>query len=135
MKYITGVYALNIEDSLETCGDWHTSALDWQKVKLVSSEETIFKNWGIEENKSIPEHKEKFNVANTLRAVLDLMIDGQTRYLKGFRDDFFCTDLYNEEFFERVIELRQLDNWCSIDELMRREFMSEWDNFIGGNNL
>lgn len=41
----------------------------------------------------------------------------------------------NKEFFEKVIELRQLDNWNSIDELMRREFMSEWDNFIGVNNL
>lgn len=27
MLYLSGIHAPNIEDSLETCGDWHTSAL------------------------------------------------------------------------------------------------------------
>lgn len=31
MLYITGIQALNIEDSTECCGDWHTSAQDWDK--------------------------------------------------------------------------------------------------------
>ena len=74
MKYISGVFALNIEDSLETCGDWHTSALDWNRIRLVESDNTIFKDYGIERDKKIPEHTGVYNVANTLRAVLDLMI-------------------------------------------------------------
>lgn len=130
MLYITGIYALNIEDSLETCGDWHTSSLDWSNIQLFDSEETIYKDWGIETGKHIPEHNEFYNVANTLRAVLDLMIIGETRYLKGFRNDFFCTDVYNIEFFEKVLKLRSLSNWEDIDNLMKHEFMFEWDNFI-----
>lgn len=133
MLYLTGIHALNIEDSLETCGDWHTSALDWGSIKLQDSNKSIFKDWGIEEGKVIPEHKELYNVANTLRAVLDLMIVGMTDYLKGFRNDFFCTDIYNKEFFSKVIQLKSLDNWKDIDNLMKREFMFEWDNYVKEN--
>ena len=133
MLYISGIHALNIEDSLDTCGDWHTSALQWERIDLLDSDKTIFKDWGIEADKSIPEHDELYNVANTLRAILDLMVKGSTRYLKGFRDDFICTDIYNLEFFEKVWMLRDLPHWEDINSLMKREFMFEWDNFINHN--
>ena len=133
MLYISGIHALNIEDSLETCGDWHTSALQWERIDLLDSDKTIFKDWGIETDKSIPEHDELYNVANTLRAILDLMVKGSTRYLKGFRDDFICTDRYNQEFFEKVVVLRDLPHWNDINNLMKREFMFEWDNFVSHN--
>ena len=32
MEYITGQYALNLSCSLNTTGDWHTSALNWKNV-------------------------------------------------------------------------------------------------------
>lgn len=133
MLYISGIHALNIEDSLETCGDWHTSALQWERIDLLDSDKTIFKDWGIETDKSIPEHEELYNVANTLRAILDLMVKGSTGYLKGFRDDFICTDIYNQEFFEKVVVLRDLPHWNDINNLMKREFMFEWDNFVSHN--
>ena len=133
MLYISGIHALNIEDSLETCGDWHTSALQWERIDLLDSDKTIFKDWGIETDKSIPEHEELYNVANTLRAILDLMVKGSTGYLKGFRDDFICTDRYNQEFFEKVWMLRDLPHWEDINNLMKREFMFEWDNFVSHN--
>lgn len=133
MWYISGIHALNIEDSLETCGDWHTSALQWERIDLLDSDKTIFKDWGIETDKSIPEHEELYNVANTLRAILDLMVKGSTGYLKGFRDDFICTDIYNQEFFEKVVVLRDLPHWNDINNLMKREFMFEWDNFVSHN--
>lgn len=133
MLYISGIHALNIEDSLETCGDWHTSALQWERIDLLDSDKTIFKDWGIETDKSIPEHDELYNVANTLRAILDLMVKGSTGYLKGFRDDFICTDIYNQEFFEKVVVLRDLPHWNDINNLMKREFMFEWDNFVSHN--
>lgn len=133
MLYISGIHALNIEDSLETCGDWHTSALQWERIDLLDSDKTIFKDWGIETDKSIPEHEELYNVANTLRAILDLMVKGSTGYLKGFRDDFICTDIYNEEFFSKVWMLRKLPHWEDINALMKREFMFEWDNFVSHN--
>ena len=130
MQYLTGIHALNIEDNTEDYGDWHTSALNWKNIQLVDSTNTILKDYGIETNKRIPEHDELYNVANTLREILDLMIEGKTKYLKGFRNDFLCTDRYNTEFFEKVIQLKQLSNWEDINCLMRTEFMSSWDIFL-----
>lgn len=132
MIYVSGICALNIEDSLETCGDWHTSALSWSTLDLRDSSKSVFGSWGIESNKRIPEHEELYNVANTLRAVLDLMSDGQVGYLRNFRDDFFCTDKYNEEFFRQVILLRDNKHWNEINDLMKHEFMYEWDSFVEG---
>lgn len=131
MLYLSGVHALNIENTLNTCGDWHTSALDWSNIKLADSSNSVFEDWGIEMNKSIPEHTELYNVADDLRAILDLMQKEENLgYLKGFRDDFICTDEYNDIFFQKVILLRNLKHWHNIDALMQREFMFEWQNFL-----
>lgn len=42
MLYITGIQALNIEDSTECCGDWHTSAQDWSKLNIADSADSRF---------------------------------------------------------------------------------------------
>lgn len=46
MQYISGIHALNIEDSTNACGDWHTSALNWASIQLKDSEKSIFGDWG-----------------------------------------------------------------------------------------
>lgn len=130
MEYITGIHALNIENSLNTCGDWHTSALKWQNIEVLESTKSIFGNWGIEQNKKIPEHKGFYNVANDLRAILDMLEQGRVRYLKGFYNDFIGTDEYNTEFFKKVILLKDSKYWNEINHLMKMEFMWEWDKFI-----
>lgn len=132
MLYISGVHALNIENSLNTCGDWHTSSLNWSDIKLVNSEQSLFGNWGIELNKKIPEHTELFNVANDLRAILDLMLQNNLGFLKGFYDDFICTDEYNAEFFSKVQLLKNCEHWSQIDELMKQEFMFNWIDYCKG---
>ena len=135
MLYLSGIYALNIENTLNTCGDWHTSALDWSNIELEESTNSMFGDWGIELNKHIPEHTELYNVADDLRAILDLMQKKENLgYLKGFRTDFICTDEYNASFFQKVILLRKLEHWADINELMQREFMFEWDNFLERSN-
>ena len=88
MKYITGIYALNLICNLETCGDQHQSALNWQNIRLKESDDNIFKDHGIEFNKKIPEHNETFNVANHIRACLDMLIDRQFNSLQGMNKDF-----------------------------------------------
>lgn len=45
MLYITGIQALNIEDSTECCGDWHTSAQDWSKLNIADSADSRFGDW------------------------------------------------------------------------------------------
>lgn len=46
MLYISDIHALNIEDSTECCGDWHTSAIQWQDLHLKDSEGSIFGDCG-----------------------------------------------------------------------------------------
>jgi hypothetical protein len=130
VRYITGKHALNIENSLNTCGDWHQSALRWQDIDFQETENSLFGEWGIEYNKSIPNHTEKYAVANDLRAILDLMVDNQLGYIKGFRSDWICTDEYNQIFFDKVIQLKQLPHWKDINQLMKYEFMWEWDKYL-----
>lgn len=131
MKYITGIYALNLPCSLETCGDWHTSALDWQKLnsKLRESDNSLFGDYGLEVCDTVPENTGSYYIANTLRALLDLLIDDNIGEAQGIKDDFICNDRYTIEFFEKVIELRNLPNWERINDLMSKEYLFEWDKF------
>lgn len=76
MRYITGIHVLNLSCNLETCGDWHTSALRWRDISFKNTGESIFGDWGIEYGKRIPEHRGTFVVANYIRALLDLLEDG-----------------------------------------------------------
>lgn len=136
MLYITGIQALNIEDSTDCCGDWHTSSQDWSNLNIVDSDKSIYKDWGIETNKKIPSRDDRYNVANTMRAILDMLQDESfLGYLRGFKDDFFCTDNCNNIFFEKVILLRDLPHWNKINHLMKMEFMWDWDRFILNEGL
>ena len=42
MEYITGIHALNLNCAIETCGDWHQSALRWEKIHKEKTEERFF---------------------------------------------------------------------------------------------
>lgn len=127
--YLSGIYALNIPCNLETCGDWHQSALDWHKIILLDENDRFFGSYGIEKNKAIPEHPGTYNVANTLRACLDLMEDSKFSILSGMKRDFLGTSKYNNELFSKVYEMRELNNWTDIDNFMKEEFLMEWIRF------
>ncbi len=48
MKYISEIHALNLNCSLDTCGDWHQSSLIWTPIKLYESNAFIWNDYGIE---------------------------------------------------------------------------------------
>lgn len=129
MKYITGIQALNIENSKNTCGDWHWSGMDWSNLTLAESSNNILGDWGIEGPKEVPDNDELYYVADDMRAVLDLMQEGKTGYLIGFRNDFICTDEYNNEFFSQVLLLKSNKHWDAINKLMEREFKGLWIDY------
>ena len=129
MKYITSEFALNISCELNTNGDWHWGALNWNNPDIRESSESYFGDWGIELDKRIPEHEAHYNVANHIRAILDMMVDGRIGVLNGFRSDFICTDEYNAEIFSKVYELKDFEQWNDINDLMEKEYGSEWIEF------
>lgn len=42
MKYISEIFALNITCSLETCGDWRTSDLNWDNLRFRETDGYIY---------------------------------------------------------------------------------------------
>ena len=126
MQYVTGLYALNLPCTLNTWGDWHTSALRWDRVRIADTEKMFFGEYGIERNKQIPEHTERYNVTNHIRALLDLMQMGLFSVAQGMRDDFIGTREYDDEIFEKVYSMRDLENWTAIDRFMGQEYMMRW---------
>lgn len=129
MRYITGEHALNLSCKLETCGDWHTSALRWKNITFMNSEDSIYGDYGIEPNHRIPEHDEVYYVANHIRALLDLLDMGNFAVAQGMREDFICNEEYTDEVFEQVSKLKEHKNWERIKEFMGKEYKLDWVNF------
>ena len=130
MKYITGIHALNLPCSLLTCGDWHLSSLQWEQPFFRHTADSVFGYYGIEENISIPEHQEKYPVANHIRALLDLLELGKFTLAQGMNKDFICNDDYTDEIFEQVMKLKDSPRWSDIDQFMRKEYFSRWVNYL-----
>ena len=135
MRYITGIHALNLSCALETCGDWHMSALKWRDLTFKDSEDSFLSEYGIEANREIPETSERFFVANHIRALLDLLLDGNFSVAQGMRDDFICNEVYTQEIFIKVSEIMRhvgVDLARKIDEFMCREYKLDWLKFKEG---
>lgn len=128
--YITDIHALNLPCTLDTCGDWHTSAIQWEHPHIRESEGSLFGNYGIEKNKAIPEHTENYNVANHIRAILDLLEEGKFSIAQGMNRDFICNDKYDEEVFDKVYTMKNLRNWQNINDFMKKEYMMKWVNYL-----
>lgn len=134
MKYLSGIFALNINCDLDTCGDWHQSALKWDSFTLLESENSIWGDYGIEKNKTIPGHSTKYNVANHIRALLDLIQQNNFGLAGGMREDFICNDKYNKEIFEKVYMLRNSNKWNDISRFMGKEYCLKWIDFLEEHN-
>lgn len=129
MKYISEIFALNLPCSLETCGDWHTSALNWDNLRFRETDGSIFGEYGIETCDCVPEHEGTYYIADTLRALLDLLEIGNFAAAQGAKNDYICNDMYTNEFFEKVIMLRQRPNWVNIGSFMEKEYeLNGWDS-------
>jgi hypothetical protein len=131
MKYITGMHALNLPCSINTCGDWHASSIHWDvsTVFFKESEDSIFKDYGIEKDKNVHRLDGIFNVANHIRACLDYLEDGEFSLIKQMRNDFICDDSYMLEIFNEVILLKDLPHWPLVDKFIGLEYYRNWLDF------
>lgn len=133
MKYISEIFALNLDCSLETSGDWHQSSINWSKLRFRDTNNEFFKEYGIEKTSNVPFHDGDFYFANTIRALLDLIIDGNFGVAGGMNNDFIDNEKYDNEVFNKVYELINHNNWNNINEFMKREYKMKWINFIRRN--
>ena len=129
MRYITGVHALNLPCSLLTSGDWHQSGIKWDKIRYNDSENSFFGDYGIEPCETVPENDGLYYIANTIRALLDLLEQSNFAVAQGMKEDFICNDNYTKEVFKRVSMMKNLDNWNEIDRFMGKEYLCEWLNY------
>lgn len=132
MKYISLIHALNLPCKLQTCGDWHCAAIQWKNPNMLETEGTIFGEYGIEQNRTIPEHKGKYNVANHIRALLDLLYVGNFTVAQGMNKDFICNSKYDKEIFNQVIKLINIPHWEQIDRFMTKEYLKKWVDYKKG---
>lgn len=135
MLYVSGRAALNIPCQLRTDGDWHRTAIDWDNVRLHKSGDSIFGEYGIERQRDIPWLNAPVNVANHLRALLDLLDDGQLSSARGMRHDFINNEQYTRELMDHVWMLRSRPHWEAIDQLMGREYTMDWVRFKEGKEI
>ena len=135
MRYITVQHALNLPCSLMTSGDWHQSALQWESPFFRESKDSIFGDYGIEHNVSIPEHKGVYDVANHIRALLDLLELGKFTVAQGMNRDYICNNEYTDEIFNQVSKLVDSPLWPEIDCFMGREYYAQWLEYKKGRGL
>ena len=126
MQYITGIHALNLPCSLLSCGDWHSSALQWKRLDIRDSDSSFFGNYGIEYCSSVPENEGTYAKANHIRALLDLLEIGNFSIAQGMNQDFICNDDYTNEIFNKVAQMIALPHWYEIDSFMGMEYYSKW---------
>ena len=132
MKYISLIHALNLPCKLETCGDWHMTGIQWDNLHFLESDNSLWGDYGIETNRKIFGHSENYNVANHIRALLDLLYIGNFSSAQGMNKDFICNSKYDEEIFEMVYMMHKLPNWKDIDRFMQKEYFYKWDKFKEG---
>ena len=130
MLYVSGLYALNLSCSLDTCGDWHHGALNWKNVLFLESADLPWGNKGIEHNRLIPRHNECYNVANHIRALLDLIFLGDFASAQGMRHDFIDNEKYTLEIFKAIEVLKNHENWEIISQFMLKEYKLDWYYYL-----
>ena len=131
MLYISGIHALNLPCSLDTCGDWHASALKWEDITYRNTTESIYGEYGIEKNCSQLERGlETPYVANYIRACLDLLVEGNYPAAQGMNEDYICNPKYDREVFEMVYKAKDMENWEGIQAFMGKEYKMKWLQFL-----
>lgn len=134
MQYITGFHALNCHSSLRA-PDTLPVAVDWTYPEIADTETAFFKDFSIETNKEIPYLTGTHNVANPIRAVLDLVIQGKEKELTGLKHKILANDLLTEELFNKVIELQAQNLWNDVSWSIGCEYGIEWLDFLTSKNI
>lgn len=132
MKYLSGIYALNVPSPDGTPGDWHNSGIDWSHPLYLDADDSIFGEFGIRPA-SIP-GLGVTPVASHIRACLDMLASGNYGTPQGMRDDFIANESLTPIIFNLVLMMRCLPNWHEIELFMLREYGRTWAAFLRNVN-
>lgn len=127
MRYLSGIYALNVPSSDGTPGDWHNSGIDWSHPLYLDTKESIFGDFGVR-----PTFIPGLGVTPTashIRACLDLLASGNYGTPQGMRQDFIANESLTPIIFNLVLMMRSLPNWQEIESFMLREYGRTWAAF------
>lgn len=135
MLYITGMIAFGVECKLNTLGKWNLTKQDFTDAKameLKESQDSPFKDWGIEENKIVPYHEYcTYNVANHVRAYCDLLWEKKFDLLTGMFYECVGDMRSRTDIFTLVNgKLRHLAGFREINEFMEKEFGNAWISYL-----
>ena len=135
MKYISGMICFGIPCREDSVGTWLYTKQDYtdpDNLKLYESDDSIFKDLGIEQDKIIPYHDdgELFNVANHTRAYLDMLANCEFDKLRDVFYDYISSKHCRYVIFrETYTRLSKLDTYKDIHKFMSEEFGNAWMSF------
>ena len=134
MQYITGLHALTCPCSLQTPGEPHAS-VDWTYPAMADSDSAFFKDYGIETVREIPYLSGSHNVANHIRAILDLLAAGEIEQLTGLKREILANDELAPELFNKVTELQTENVWNQVSWFIGCEYGVEWLDFLKSKSI
>jgi hypothetical protein len=135
MQYLTGMLAFGVECERESCGRWNTPKKDFLNDELFilkESDESPFKDYGIEKDKLVP-YREfcLYNVADHVRAYCDLLYAQDFKALDGAFAEYINNATCRKDIFMLVYgKLRKLAGWNAVNEFMMNEFGNAWVSYI-----
>lgn len=124
-KYITGLHALHLPCSLETCGDTHHLP-DWKHPTTMNTATAFFGDWGLEWHEIPGLGGKRVPVANHIRACLDMLEMRDYINLQGMNAVYLDAPFYNEFIFKQVLRMQDLPYWKEIDAFMESEYFMFW---------
>lgn len=142
MIYVTGPAAFNVPCKLDSCGSWNcpkeTFFANGGIPETKESDGSLLGDFGIEKDKIIPYHDEDlFNVANHVRAYLDMLCDLRFDELR----DVFFTNICSAKcrgliFHEVRFKFGKHEKYKLIHDFMIEEFGNAWRSyFMSGEEL
>lgn len=68
--------------------------------------------------------------SNHIKALLDLVSEGNFGYAQGMNKDFICNNKYTEEVFSKLLLLRTSHMWEKIQGFIGKEYGVAWLRFL-----
>ncbi|WP_290150005.1 hypothetical protein [uncultured Parasutterella sp.] len=101
-----------------------------ENLTIREPDDSVFGIYGIEDNSFVPNHPDTYKIANHIRALLDLVSEGNFGYAQGMNKDFICNNKYTEEVFSKLLLLRTSYMWEKIKEFIGKEYGVAWLRFL-----